>query len=290
MRHCKLLFFLLAALWLSTVAPVDAQVQPTTVEGSAANKVKLADRQRLLTEQMGRSVCLVMGGIDPGSESDKARGSADLFHATMMALRTGDENMAILPEEDPDVLAALDTVAAVFATYRAATLQVGAGDLHAVPVGQILALSDPLLDLSNTTMRAVEQAHGPKGNRMLSQTIELARRQIMLSQKLTKEICFVALNINRAEMLSRLKGTLAAFSEAQDALERGNPAAGIMPPAPGLAKKLAGVRQLWDPFAQIANDVAAGAALDEAGLMAVVDLSNKLLFKCKQAARSYAKL
>lgn len=272
------------------VSAAMAQVQPTTVAGSAANKIKLADRQRLLTEQMGRSVCLVMGGIDPGAESDKARGSADLFHATMLALRTGDENMAILPEEDRAVLAALDAVGPMFATYRAATLQVGAGDLHSVPVSQVMSLSDPLLDLSNALVEQVRTAHGGAANRQLADTVELARRQTMLSQKLTKEVCFVALNIDRDRMLPRLADTLRAFEGAQAALERGNAAQGILKPNPAMARKLEAVRELWTPLAEIAEQVVAGGALDDDGLKDMISLSNKLLFKCKQTARSYAKL
>ena len=279
---------LVAALVLPGVAP--ALVQPTTPEGSAFNKIKLADRQRLLTEQMGRSVCLVMGGIDPGAESDKARGSADLFHTTMVALRTGDENMAILPEADPGVLAALEEVGAMFATYRAATLQVGAGDLHSVPVEQVMTLSDPLLALSNALVDRVRAAHGGRGDRQLADTVDLARRQTMLSQKLTKEICFVALNIDRDHMLARLSETLQAFESAQATLERGNAAQGIRKPTPALTKKLAAVRALWTPLAEIAEAVAGGATLTQEDLREMIDLSNKLLFKCKQAARSYAKL
>ena len=285
---CAAICALSLAQW--PVAAAMAQVQPTTVAGSAANKIKLADRQRLLTEQMGRSVCLVMGGIDPGAESDKARGSADLFHATMLALRTGDENMAILPEEDRAVLAALDAVGPMFTTYRAATLQVGAGDLHSVPVSQVMSLSDPLLDLSNALVEQVRTAHGGAANRQLADTVELARRQTMLSQKLTKEVCFVALNIDRDRMLPRLADTLRAFEGAQAALERGNAAQGILKPNPAMARKLEAVRELWTPLAEIAEQVVAGGALDDDGLKDMIALSNKLLFKCKQAARSYAKL
>ena len=267
-----------------------ALVQPTTPEGSAFNKIKLADRQRLLTEQMGRSVCLVMGGIDPGAESDKARGSADLFHATMVALRTGDENMAILPEQDPGVLAALEEVGAMFATYRAATLQVGAGDLHSVPVEQVMTLSDPLLALSNALVDRVRAAHGGGGDRQLADTVELARRQTMLSQKLTKEICFVALNIDRERMSQRLSETLQAFETAQATLERGSAAQGIKRPPPTMVKKLKAVRTLRTPLAEIAEEVAEGGSLTPDDLREMIALSNKLLFKCKQAARSYAKL
>ncbi|NUH64602.1 type IV pili methyl-accepting chemotaxis transducer N-terminal domain-containing protein [Sulfitobacter sp. S0837] len=278
------------ALVVMLTHPAFAQVQSITAQGNAANKLKLADRQRLLTEQMGRSVCLVMGGIDPGAESDKARGSADLFHTTMRALRTGDENMAILPEEDPGVLTALDAVAPIFATYRAATLQVGAGDLHSVPVSQVMLLSDPLLEMSNALVERVRAAHGSKANRQLSDTVELARRQTMLSQKLTKEICFAALNIDRPRMQRRLKETLQAFETAQAALERGNMARGILKPTPAMARKLKAVRVLWTPLAEIADQVAAGGDLDHEALEDMIALSNRLLFKTKQAARSYAKL
>jgi len=278
------------ALVAILVLPAFAQTQPITVATSAANKIKLADRQRLLTEQMGRSVCLVMGGIDPGGESDKARGSADLFYTTMMALRSGDENMAILPEKNVTVLTALEAVGPMFATYRAATLQIGAGDLHSVPVTQVMTLGDPLLDLSNDLVDRVRAAYGDASKGQLADTVELARRQSMLSQKLTKEICFVALNIDSERMLPRLIETLNAFKDAQAVLERGDVTRGILKPSVAMARKLEAVGEAWEPLAEIADWVASGGDLERDELKEMIALSNKLLFKCKQAARSYAKL
>ncbi|MGJ8628370.1 MAG: type IV pili methyl-accepting chemotaxis transducer N-terminal domain-containing protein [Sulfitobacter sp.] len=255
---------------------------------NAENKIKLADRQRLLSEQMGRSICLVMGQIDAGSESDKARGSADVFDSTMQALRTGDENMGLLAEDNAEILAALENVQAISRTYRAATLQVGAGDLHSVPVSQILRLSDPLLAQSNALLATIEAVYGDGIGTGYAKTIELARRQTMLTQKLAKEICFVNLKVDHATMLARLSRTVDEFEQAQNALEQGGVAQGIKKPTPKSAKKLVAVRVLWDQFALLARSVEAGKTLSSAELEAMVDLSNRILFKCKQAARSYS--
>jgi hypothetical protein len=208
----------------------------------------------------------------------------------MRALRTGDENMGLLAEENPEILKALDEVAKISATYRAATLQVGAGDLHTVPVSQILRLSDPLLEQSNALLGAIEVAYGRAGNARRSRTNEMARKQTMLTQKLAKEICFVSLNVDRTAMMVRLSHTLTEFETAQFALENGDVSAGILQPTPTLGKKLASVRVLWDEFAEVARAVEAGQYLDQAELEAMVDLSNKILYKCKQAARAYVNL
>ena len=284
----KVLVAAVGALWLLIAGAGVGQT--ITAPKNASNKIKLADRQRLLSEQLGRSICLVMGHIDAASESDKARGAADLFDSTMRALRTGDENMGLLAENSPDVLAALDRVEEVSVTFRAATLQVGAGDLHSVPVSQIMRLSAPLLDRSNAVLEVIESNYGGTGNAKRVKTVELARRQTMLSQKLMKEICFVSLNIDRTSMMAALSVSLAEFERAQLLLEHGSRTAGILPPTPTLDKKLAAVRVLWDEFAATARDVERGQTLDTAEVEAMVDLSKRLLFKCKQAARSYAKL
>ncbi|MGC1495100.1 MAG: type IV pili methyl-accepting chemotaxis transducer N-terminal domain-containing protein [Sulfitobacter sp.] len=278
----------IGVLWLLMAGAVGGQT--ITVSQNAVNKIKLADRQRLLSEQLGRSICLVMGHIDAASESDRARGSADLFDTTMRALRSGDENMGLLAETNVDVLAALDHVEEISVTYRAAALQVGAGDLHAVPIGQIMQLSDPLLHRSNEALAVIENTYGDVRNAKRVKTVELARRQTVLSQKLMKEICFVSLNINQGRMISSLAASLAEFERAQVLLEQGSLPDGVLHPTPRLAKKLAAVRGLWDEFALSAHKVAAGRNLTTAELEELVTLSNQLLFKCKQAARAYAKL
>ena len=262
--------------------------QTISPQKNVENKIKLADRQRLLGEQMGRSICLVMGQIDAGSESDKARGSADLFDTTMRALRTGDENMGLLAEYNVEILKALENVQAVSETYWAATLQVGAGDLHSVPVSQILRLSDPLLEQSNALLVKIETVYGSGSGAGRAKTIEMARRQTMLTQKLAKEICFVNLNIDHSTMMVRLSRTVEEFEQAQVALEHGSRAQGIESPTPKLAKKLADVRVLWDEFSLVARAVENGKILSTAELEAMVDLSNRILFKCKQAARGYS--
>ncbi len=264
--------------------------QTISATKNAANKIKLADRQRLLSEQLGRSTCLVMGHVDAASESDKARGAADLFNSTMRALHTGDENMGLLVEKNADVLASFDQVEEISRTFLAAALQVGAGDLHSVPVGQVMQLSDPLLHRLNATLAVIENTYARTGNVRQVKTVELARRQTMLSQKLMKEICFVSLNIDRSTMMVRLSESLTEFEQAQLMLEQGSASDGVLSPTPALMKKLAAVRVLWDEFSKTARDIERGRVLNTVELEDIVMLSNRLLFKCKQAARAYAKL
>ncbi len=286
--HIQRLFVGVVVFWLLAVGAGAAQT--ITASKNATNKIKLADRQRLLSEQLGRSICLVMGHIDAASESDKARGSADLFDTTMRALRDGDENMGLMAETSADVLAALDRVEEISVTYRAAALQVGAGDLHAVPVGQIMLLSDPLLSRSNDALDIIVSTYGDAKSTSRVKTVELARRQTMLSQKLMKEICFVSLNIEHTHMIANLSTSIVEFERAQILLEHGSMVEGVLPPTPKRAQKLAVVRGLWDEFAVTARNVAAGRQLNTAELENLVHLSNQLLFKCKQAARAYATL
>ena len=58
-----------------------------------------------------------MADIAAASQSDKARGAATLFSTVQAALRTGDENMAILPETSSDMTCKLDQIDEIFATY-----------------------------------------------------------------------------------------------------------------------------------------------------------------------------
>lgn len=286
----NLLLTLSALAWVAA-ASGPAAAEPITPQENAANKLNLADRQRLLTEQMGLAICLVMGDVNVASASDKARGSADLFDTTMRALRGGDTNMGILPEESPDVLGAIDHVEALFSTYRAATLQVGAGDLHSVPVTQIMTLSEPLLGRADAMMDVFDRVYGAAaGGASQRKTLDLARRQTMLTQKLAKEVCFASLGIDTAEMTARARQTISQFENAQRTLEEGDPGRGILTPNLRRMKKLEAVRALWAPYAKRARAMAlgGGAGGSAEDLEELVKMSNVLLFKTKQAARSYA--
>ena len=152
--------FLVVFSWLCAGTFTPASANTITPEKNAFNRVKLLERQILLSEQIGTAVCLMLADIKAESQSDKARGAADLFATVQLALRTGDENMAILPEGSANVLTALDEIDAVFHTFRAATLQLVNNDLHSVPASQIMRLDDILMVLVRTAVDTVGVEYG----------------------------------------------------------------------------------------------------------------------------------
>ena len=280
-RFCLAFAF---ALWL---APASGNT--ISSEQNAFNRVKLLERQILLSEQIGTAVCLMLADIKAASQSDKARGAVDLFATVQMALRTGDENMAILPETSGDVLDALNAIDTVFDTFRAATLQLVNNDLHSVPVSQVMRLDDTLGVLVRRAVDLVGDEYGQADGVLSMRTTQTAaRRQTMLTQRVAKDLCYITIDINADEMREELLRTVAMFETTHGHLRFGKVSEGIVrPPAPAVSKKLEAVDILWSQLAALLNEAVSDETNSVDTLIKALDLSNKLLFKTKQVARSY---
>jgi hypothetical protein len=206
-----------------------------------------------------------------------------------LALRTGDENMAILPETSAEVLAALDAIDTVFGTFRAATLQLVNNDLHSVPVSQVMRLDDTLMMLVGRAVDQVGDEYGQaRGVLSMRTTQSAARRQTMLTQRVTKDLCYITIDINADEMREELLRSVALIEKTHGYLRFGKVSEGIVrPPEPAVRKKLEAVDALWVQLAALLNEAASEETTSVDTLKKALDLSNKLLFKTKQVARSY---
>lgn len=281
-KFCLLCAFSLAlsvsATWSSTITP----------EKNAFNRIKLLERQILLSEQIGVAVCLMLADVQSASQSDKARGAADLFASVQNALHIGDENMAILPETSDPVLQTLKQIDDVFYTFRAATLQLVNNDLHSVPASQVMRLDDVLMELVNNAVEVVAHEYGAaSGDKAKRATQSLARQQTLLTQRLIKDMCYIMLDINTDAMRTELQDTISTFDTSQTQLRKGSGSGTLRtPPKPAAIKKLNAVDALWGEMAALARPATSQAPVTQDDLLKVLDLSNKLLFKTKQVARS----
>ena len=121
-------------------------------------------------------------------------------------------------------------------------------------------------------------------------TQSLARTQTLLTQRVAKDLCYIAIDINAETMRQELRETLDAFAQTQAQLRKGKRSANIVPPPKAsVVKKLDAVDVLWAEMSELAEGAMQGGPGTIDALVKVLDLSNKLLFKTKQVARSYGR-
>ena len=106
----------------------------------------------------------------------------------------------------------------------------------------------PLLKVMNEAVGMYQTLSGQKASQ-LSLKINLAGKERMLTQKMTKEYLLIALDINAAENFTNLKETMDRFDKVLKGLLHGDKKLGLQAVKDKTARKqLELVEKLWKDF------------------------------------------
>ncbi len=279
------LALLLAGAWPSSAV----SGAPDAAE-NAKNHINLAARQRMLSQQMARDACFVMAGIDGDRFAGKAVATVQRFGSTLAALRSGDENLRLLPETDPAVLDALTEVDALWATLGPAVLQIAAHDLHSVPMRQLIELNMTVLTRLEAMMVEVRRVHSGSGEDAadFAVTVSIAGRQRMLSQKMSKDLCLLMLDIDPVSTRAALEESIALFETSMRDLMTGAPERGILPPPKAqVTRQLGKADKVWQDFLVLLRRSLDTPDQSDIDRVRLANLSNHLLLEMNSAVMRY---
>lgn len=276
------LFFAVVAFGLP-VAPV-AALDSSDAVFAARQKINVAGRQRMLSQRMTSAVCLTVTGADATLREKVAMAALADFDVALLGLKDGNADLKLTPEPNPQIRAGLRAVETTWAEFSPAAQQVMAGDLSSTAIGTILNLNLQLLGKSNDVVKLFEEVYGDEAiDPGTAVTINVAGRQRMLSQKMTKELCFIAADFDAAESREALKGTVALFDKSLEQLRFGDVNANIVtPPNAEVLVQLGVVASIWRDVKPRMEAVMTGddvAIADLAGIAATTDEMLKEMHK-----------
>ncbi|NNU17224.1 hypothetical protein HK107_12905 [Parvularcula sp. ZS-1/3] len=114
--------------------------------------------------------------------------------------------------------------------------------------------------------------------------INLAGRQRMLSQKMAKASCMIAIDTGAKEALEELRSAHAAFRQVLRGLKDGDPELGLLPERDErVLELLADVEALWLPFSGAVEEVLSQGSAELASLESLGQQSNALLKRMNDA-------
>ncbi len=187
--------------------------------------INLAGRQRMLIQKMSKEACFVALGITPEDNRKRLHADIRLFEETLHGLKKGSRKLRLVPTRDPQILKQIGVVEHMWKDFKPLLLQVDGARAKAAMIG-IAKRNMPLLKEMNRVVQLFEH-HASKKASAISRKVNLAGRQRMLTQKMTKEACFIAMGIDPDHYRAEMARTAMTFDRVLKGLLDGDKELGI---------------------------------------------------------------
>ncbi|MEP4196879.1 MAG: type IV pili methyl-accepting chemotaxis transducer N-terminal domain-containing protein [Aliishimia sp.] len=230
----------LCAATLSVTATTANSTEPTLEDMTfdaglvqdvgGSERINFSGKLRMLSQRVPAAACNLNAGVDPFHSSETLNASATEFHNILEALEFGDPTMGIIgAERSRKGLMAIKVVKDIWVPVEDASGKL-LDDSHAEVAEQYVAHHN--LELLEAAKLLVSQLSGQYANPVAllnsdAIRLDIAGRQRMLTQKVSKEACHILSEINGEEAKKALPRTIQMFEISHQALRFGMPEAGI---------------------------------------------------------------
>ncbi|MFT5697318.1 MAG: hypothetical protein ACI8ZB_000166 [Desulforhopalus sp.] len=217
------LFLLLALLFIPS-AQCFAE-GPTA--GEYGTVLNLSGKQRMLSQKMSKEVMLINLNFQKDNNLNNLRATSALFDKTLKGLRDGDESLHLPPTTSRRILKQIDDkIQPLWIEYYGNIQAIlDAGSVSAAQLEAVAQSNLPLLKEMNKCVNLYEKdasKAGMKSDPGLAVTINLAGKQRMLSQKMSKEFLLIASNHKVEENRLNLQETSGLFERTLTGLLDGD--------------------------------------------------------------------
>ena len=268
-----------ACLSMSLVADApkaDAKTAVTQTKQQSGTVINLAGKQRMLTQKMSKEALFMAKGIDADANKANLTKTADLFDKTLKGLVAGDKDLNLPKTENKEILAQLAKVTELWTPFKANIDKVVAGKSDKATLEAIAKENLPLLKNMNKAVGMFAKASGSKLSPEMAKTINLAGKQRMLTQKMTKELLLVANGIDADANKANAKKTGELFETTLKGLTDKCKNADIK-------KQLEGVAKLWADY----KAIVVKADTSDASLKKAQELNMPLLKEMNKAVKMF---
>lgn len=289
----KLCYLVVGSLSLMVFSP-NTSAAETLDQQVISAKLNIAGRQRMLSQRIAKAACFANIDVQKNQHMNMLKDASALFDKSHSALTKGDANQNLTVEKNTLVLQGFSNVEELWRGYKQAidnSLSEGAVSNNSMILVDVLNI--PTLKQMHSTVNMIETVYAGETGRhpSLSAAINLAGAQRMLTQKASKEFCFIQANINKDMNKARLDKTVKRFEKVLTALIKGNEALGLSEaPTPEIQKQLLVVQDLWNSIKSILEKSSSGSSVSAAEIDKVATNNNKLLVEMNKAVQMYVKL
>jgi len=244
-------------------------------------RIESARKLRMLSQHIPAAACNLNAGVAAKDSLAKLEDAIAAYDQILAALKFGDARLGIVGAEDRvRTLNVIEEIHMFLDPMEAAVANNAPGIISDETI-QILA--DQNMNLMSSSKLLVSEMSGQYRSALApaksdALAIDIASRQRMLAQKMSKEVCFVLSGVNATTSLEVLGNTMNTFEVSLDALRRGMESVGVQAaPNPEIAAGLDLVQAHWDAISGPINTVATGGTVDASTReMIVLGLNNTM--------------
>jgi len=219
-------------------------VEATPTYKEITNIINLSGKQRMLTQKMSKEALLIAKGINESKNREELKKTITLFDNTLNALLDGDPRLKLKKTEDKNIRKRIQDVKKLWNIFKPFIAKVAEGKFKRTSLKAIEMGNMPLLSTMNSVVKMYEEKYSSSLKQNMATTINLAGKERMLSQKMTKELLLIANNLNSNSYMKSLKrgGTFfkdTLFELMQDKEAMSNP---------NTKKEIKDIKKLWDKY------------------------------------------
>lgn len=255
--------------------------------------INISGKQRMLSQRMTKEILLIALGYNVRENLRNLESNLQDFDSVLKGLRYGDANLALAPIESPEVLDRLSKVEDLWPQFATPVREVvSKGVVSPETIRNVTELSLPLLNAMHETVQAYENFSNKGGLfSMVGRAVNLAGRQRMLTQKMTKEYLMIVYGQNADVSRKKLGETSMLFEETLDALINGDGTLKLLPPPNDqIRAQLMKVKRLWSEFKPMIQQAVRGQKIAPEQLADVASLNLTLLNEMNEAVNMYETL
>ena len=175
--------------------------------------INLAGKQRMLTQKMSKEALLIIKGIAIKENRKNLKETIALFDKTLYGLRDGNKELNLPQTEEKEIVNALNKEIQLWSMFKIFLDNIvdNKADINTLKAVEIANM--PLLKLMNDIVMLYEKKYASTISPNGAKTINLAGRERMLIQKMTKELLLIANNIKSDAYIKSLKSDGQLFQD-----------------------------------------------------------------------------
>jgi len=263
---------------------------PTAAEYGVV--LNLSGKQRMLSQKMSKEVLLIAVDCDKAKNIENLKATAALFDRTLIGLKDGDEGLGLPPTVSKRITRQLGKTTELWTPFHAKIEEILVnGEVSPEDVQAIADSNLPLLKEMNRCVKLYERdasKQGLESDPGLAVTINLAGKQRMLTQKMSKEFLLTAYGYDADANRLNLRETATLFGRTLKGLQDGDETLDL----PGTTQEeiltqLGTVETLWVEFQPLVEAGATNTEISSDDVQLLADKNIPLLKEMNKAVKLY---